>query len=86
MTDERKSVHDLPLLSFVVAQAAGVVPPSPVPSEPDECPCCLGDPDLVCDACGDHACWAGRYMCQYSLTAGVVHRDEYVVGGGKGGF
>jgi hypothetical protein len=26
----------------------------------DYCVCCFGDPELVCAACGEHACWAGR--------------------------
>lgn len=46
-------------------------------TEADECPCCHGDPDLVCDACGTHACWAGRFMCDEATTAGVVQREEY---------
>ena len=27
------------------------------------CPDCLGDPDTVCDACGQHSCWEGEFMC-----------------------
>lgn len=50
--------------------------PPPEPQD-DECPCCLGDPDLVCDACGQHSCWAGIYMCGDAVTAGVVKRSEY---------
>ena len=38
------------------------------------CPCCLGDPDLVCDACGSHDCWAGNFMCGDADVAGVVKR------------
>jgi hypothetical protein len=36
-----------------------------------DCPCCLGDPDTVCDACGSHACWAGRFMCDNAQGAGT---------------
>lgn len=38
------------------------------------CPCCLGDPRLVCDACGSHDCWAGNFMCEDAKTAGVTTR------------
>ena len=38
----------------------------------DDCECCGGPPDLVCDACGDHACWAGRFLCDDAETAGTV--------------
>lgn len=41
------------------------------------CPCCLGDPDTVCDACGCHSCWAGTFMCDRAMTAGVVQRKDY---------
>ena len=37
------------------------------------CECCQGDPDTVCDACGEHACWAGLFMCDEAYTAGTVH-------------
>jgi hypothetical protein len=43
-------------------------------AEPAECLCCLGDPDLVCDACGSHDCWAGNFMCEDARTAGVKTR------------
>ncbi len=43
----------------------------------DKCPCCHGDYDLVCDACGTHACWAGRFMCDRAVTAGVVRSDDF---------
>lgn len=39
--------------------------------ETAECPCCLGDPDTVCDACEQHSCWAGYFMCYESATAGT---------------
>lgn len=47
--------------------------------EPDvvECECCGGDRDLVCDRCGEHDCWAGRYLCEFSDRAGAVKRSEY---------
>lgn len=40
----------------------------------EPCLCCLGDPDTVCSACGEHACWAGQFMCEDSATAGTVQR------------
>lgn len=43
-----------------------------------ECPCCLGDPDTVCDSCGQHSCWAGLFMCDQAKTAGT--RQDYHVG------
>lgn len=42
-----------------------------------DCECCLGDPDLVCAACGEHSCWAGYFYCQDYLTANVVPRSEF---------
>jgi hypothetical protein len=44
---------------------------------PRECPCCFGDPDLVCDACGEHSCWAGIFYCDQYKTAGVATRATY---------
>lgn len=35
------------------------------------CPCCDGDPTTVCDACGEHDCWAGNLMCENATTAGT---------------
>lgn len=35
------------------------------------CSCCEGDPATVCAACEQHACWAGRFMCEDSRTAGT---------------
>jgi hypothetical protein len=35
------------------------------------CPCCMGDPATVCDACGEHCCWAGIQMCEDAATAGT---------------
>jgi hypothetical protein len=52
-----------------------------MPESPDAdatmCECCLGEPDLVCDACGQHSCWAGYYMCHESYGAGVVPAAEF---------
>lgn len=42
--------------------------------EPVTCPDCLGDPDTVCDACGQHSCWEGEYMCHEALAAGTTTR------------
>lgn len=44
---------------------------------PDYCPCCFGDPELVCDACGEHSCWAGYFMCWESGPAGICTRAEF---------
>lgn len=44
--------------------------PAPTP-EAEPCPCCLGNPREVCDACGDHDCWAGRLMCDMASGAGT---------------
>lgn len=44
------------------------------------CTCCLGDPDLVCDSCGSHSCWAGEFMCDRAVTAGVVHHNQFTGG------
>lgn len=41
-----------------------------------DCDCCGGDPRTVCDACGEHACWAGRFMCEDAQTAGTRQRDD----------
>lgn len=41
------------------------------------CSCCNGDPNEVCDSCGDHECWAGRFMCENSATAGVTTRGRW---------
>lgn len=46
-------------------------------AETEDCPCCLGPADLVCDACGDHSCWAGIFMCWESGGAGVITAAEY---------
>lgn len=35
------------------------------------CSCCQGDPLTVCDACGEHSCWAGRFMCENAGTVGT---------------
>lgn len=43
-----------------------------------ECPCCLGDPGTVCDACGEHACWAGLFMCGEAQSAGTA--PDYHIG------
>jgi hypothetical protein len=53
-----------------------------------ECPCCLGDPNTVCDACEQHSCWAGRFMCDEAQTAGAAesragflpHPSEHATG------
>jgi len=37
----------------------------------DACPCCHGDPRTVCDACGNHSCWAGLFLCEDAYHAGV---------------
>lgn len=42
-----------------------------------KCACCAGDPDTVCDACGQHSCWAGEFMCEDSRSAGTTTRAEY---------
>ena len=53
------------------------------------CSCCLGDPRLVCDACGEHSCWAGEFMCWESTNAdirvdtSITVRDGIVYRGGK---
>lgn len=48
---------------------------APLPAVPDgedaACSCCGGDPLTVCAACEQHACWAGRFMCEFSRTAGT---------------
>lgn len=41
------------------------------------CPCCLGDPDTVCAACGQHDCWAGNLMCHSPYIPGTCTRAEY---------
>jgi hypothetical protein len=46
-------------------------------AETPPCPCCLGDPDVVCDACGQHDCWAGRFMCHDAMGAGTTTAAEY---------
>lgn len=48
-----------------------------------DCSCCGGDPDLVCDACGQHSCWAGEFMCDNAVRAGVVSRADYVEEAGR---
>lgn len=35
------------------------------------CLCCGGDPATVCDACGQHSCWAGILFCENAGTAGT---------------
>lgn len=40
------------------------------------CSCCGGDPATVCDACGQHSCWAGVFMCENSRTAGIRQRTD----------
>jgi hypothetical protein len=42
--------------------------------EAGPCPCCQGDPNTVCDACGTHQCWAGRFMCENAQSAGTRQR------------
>lgn len=46
-----------------------------LPAVPDgedaTCSCCNGDPLTVCAACEQHSCWAGRFMCDESRTAGT---------------
>lgn len=48
---------------------------APLPAVPDgedaTCSCCNGDPLTVCAACEQHSCWAGRFMCDESRTAGT---------------
>lgn len=46
----------------------------PVQVDLPDCDCCGGNPRTVCDACGQHACWAGTFMCEDAQTAGT--RDE----------
>ena len=58
-----------------------VEPPAPPKTEHppaviDTCGCCMGDPETVCDACGEHACWAGQMTCDESRTAGTTTREE----------
>ena len=50
----------------------------PDPESEPVCECCLGDPDLVCNACGQHACWAGYFMCEDAIGAGICTAAEYV--------
>lgn len=51
-----------------MAKEAGVIA--------DYCPCCFGDPELVCAACGEHACFVGRHQCD--AAGGVpVTRAEF---------
>jgi uncharacterized protein (DUF433 family) len=45
---------------------------APQPTEP--CGCCLGDPNTVCAACGEHSCWAGKFLCEDALFAGTTTR------------
>lgn len=40
------------------------------------CSCCNGDPDTVCSACGEHACWAGAMYCEDAPFAGVIRTPE----------
>lgn len=42
-----------------------------------DCVCCLGPPDLVCAACGEHSCWAGYFFCENYLAAGVITKTEF---------
>ena len=49
-------------------------PPDIATALSDRCPCCLGDRDLVCDACESHDCWAGNFMCEDARSAGVKRR------------
>jgi hypothetical protein len=44
------------------------------------CPDCLGDPDTVCDACGQHSCWEGEFMCHEALSAGTVQKEDLHIG------
>jgi hypothetical protein len=47
------------------------------PTDTNEaCPCCLGDPNTVCDACEQHSCWAGEFMCEDAYTAGTKQVDQ----------
>lgn len=46
----------------------------PTPTAPDICSCCLGDPDTVCSACGEHSCWAGVMYCQDYKSAGTKQK------------
>lgn len=41
------------------------------------CGCCNGDPNEVCDRCGEHDCWTGRYMCENAATAGSTTRGRW---------
>lgn len=41
------------------------------------CKCCDGDPELVCDHCGEHACWAGRLYCDNYKTANTTTRKRW---------
>jgi len=40
------------------------------------CNCCMGDPELVCDSCGSHDCWAGNLMCDESRSAGITKKEK----------
>jgi hypothetical protein len=42
----------------------------------DICDCCGGDPRIVCDACDQHSCWAGEFMCEDAWTAGTYVRED----------
>lgn len=42
----------------------------------EECSCCNGDPDTVCDACGEHSCWAGVMYCEDAKTAGTRQKPS----------
>jgi hypothetical protein len=38
---------------------------------PALCTRCLGDINTVCDACDQHSCWCGEFMCHEAQFAGT---------------